>query len=564
MTLHQANDVYGSRLLGRGGAALLGLLATTLPVAAAVPRTSPAHVPPPLNAIVLLAAPGQVMPDGWPNDTHAVDAARVPDLAAADVQQALHGLLGKPITAALLGKIRTTIQHRLTAIHRPFAAIAIPRQQVHDGVLQVLVIEARLGTVKVEGAEYFSPQQYRDAVPLAPGQPIDSRALSAATDAINANQYRQAAIVASPGEAVGTTDLTIRAKDRLPLSLNLGFNNDGNNSTGLYQITTDIDWGNAFWRGDDLNYQFTATPDFYRLREHSLSYTTTLPWGDTLSVTGGYATSNTAPQGPIGSQGRNIDVSARYTITLPPVGRFIEHAGFGYDFKSTNNDVLFGGTNVFPSTSEIDQFVAGIDAGEPDRFGTSRIGLLVFGSPGGLSALNTDAAFAAQQPGARAEYAYARLTLDRVTVLPFHMAWHAAVTAQLSTGNLLPSEQLTFGGVQSIRGFVEQGTTRDEGVVWQNELRAPQLATGLGQLLHLGIRSDTLTPFLFLDVGAGGDHTQITGTQASWVELISTGLGVTWQFVPTASLRFTWGIPLVRAGEVGPLLGPQFAVQATF
>lgn len=551
--------------LTAGAAAFLAM-----PVAAvAAPPPQAAHQAPAaapaaplLQGIVLLAAPGQVRPDGWPDDPHGVDADRLPDLAASGVQQALHGLLGQKITAAVLGNIRKTIEQRLTAAHRPFAAISVPRQQVRGGVVQVLVIEARLGSVRVEGADYFSPAQYRAALRIAPGDPIDTRKLSAATDAINANQYRQAAIVASPGSAVGTTDLTIRAKDRLPVSVNLGFDNTGNNATSLYRVSAGIDWGNAFWRGDDLNYQFSASPDFYLLRQNSLTYTTTLPWGDTLSLSFSYARSHDLPQGPIGSTGVNVDASLRYLIALPPLGHASEHVALGYDFKSTNNNVLFGGETVFPSTSQIDQFVAGIEAAVPDRLGSTQVSLMGFASPGGMTGLNNDLAFSSQQPEARAEYSYARLSVDRMTELPAHFAWHATVTGQISSGILLPSEQLAFGGVQSVRGFVEQGTTRDEGAIWQNEVRAPDMSTGIGQ--WLGLSRDVLTPFVFLDLGFGGNHNEIAGTPATWVELVSTGPGVTWRFSRYASLRFTWGIPLLREGQVGPLLGPQFGMQAVF
>jgi len=56
----------------------------------------------------------------------------------------------------------------------------------------------------------------------------------------------------------------------------------------------------------------------------------------------------------------------------------------------------------------------------------------------------------------------------------------------------------------------------------------------------------------------------VAGMPDSWLELISIGPGVTWQFARYGALRFTWGSALVRRGQTGPLLGPQFGVQIVF
>lgn len=545
------------------------LLLTTLllaslasPRAYAVPALPTPPKAPILNGLVLLARPDQMAKKGWSVALHGVDATRVPNLGGGRVDRALKALLGKPITAALLDRIRVTIEKGLRAGHYPFASVSIPVQPVNDGVMQVLVIESRLGKVAVTGAHYFSADQYRAALHIQPGDEIDMRKVVAATDAINANQYRHAVIVASPGAKLGTTDLTIRAQDRLPLTFFAGIDNTGNDATSLYRATFGVNWGNAFWRGDDLNYQFSASPDFSELREHSLTYTTHLPWGDTLTLSGLLANSNTAATGPISTSGRTINASVRYIHTLAPIGRAIEHLTVGYDFKSTNNNILFGGVSVFPTTTQIDQFMAGLDIAAPDKYGSTSASLQLFVSPGDITPRNTDVAFATQQAGAKAEYVYARFTLNRLTALPGRLTWYTGLTAQVSDGILLPSEQLAFGGVQSVRGYEEYSATRDEGVVMQNELRAPPIATGIGRLLGLG--RDSLTLFVFVDAGAGRNHTEFPGSPGSSIELISSGPGMTWQFASHVNVRFSWGLPVLRRGQYGQPLGPQFAVNASF
>jgi hypothetical protein len=46
--------------------------------------------------------------------------------------------------------------------------------------------------------------------------------------------------------------------------------------------------------------------------------------------------------------------------------------------------------------------------------------------------------------------------------------------------------------------------------------------------------------------------------------MLSVGPGLTWQIIPTATLRLSWGFPLIRNGHLGSFLGPQFGTQITF
>ncbi|MBI4622430.1 MAG: hypothetical protein HY736_04295 [Verrucomicrobia bacterium] len=57
-------------------------------------------------------------------------------------------------------------------------------------------------------------------------------------------------------------------------------------------------WGNAFGRDEQLNYQLSASPDFKKLVAHSGSYLVPLPtWRHTLTVFGSYAESRPALAG---------------------------------------------------------------------------------------------------------------------------------------------------------------------------------------------------------------------------------------------------------------------------
>jgi len=288
-----------------------------------------------------------------------------------------------------------------------------------------------------------------------------------------------------------------------------------------------------------------------------------MPWRDTLSLSYNIADTNSpSPGSPITTEGQSEVLSLRYTRPLPALWGLTQSVSLSYDFKSTNNDILFGGTSVFPSLTEIHQLVANYDAQESDRLGTTSLDLGVTGSPGGIGRLNSDAAFQTQQFGATARYVYGRAIVDRVTALPFGLSWDVRGMLQISGARLLPSEQMAFGGPQSNRAYISYVVTRDNGFQFSTELRAPAITGILSRLVNLGDQGDQLVAFLFFDDGVGWTHA--AAGSSTFIRMASIGPGISYQFSRYTTVSFTYGAPLERISQSGDVLRPQFAVQLTF
>jgi hemolysin activation/secretion protein len=552
------------RLMGGGIAAavlLCGAFAAGEAPAQPAPSAPAAQDQPSLKRIVLLPRSADLAPAGAAIEGPDVDIGQSPLPGGDETLTALRRHLGQPIGTEMLSKLRLTVMKAYAQAGRPFVKVLVPPQDVSNGVLQMVVEEGRLGRLSVEGEHWFGATTYSKAIRQRPGEPIDARRLQADLDWINRSLYRRATLAAAAGEAAGTTDLRLQVVDRRPWTVSLGIDNTGTEATGRERVSFGVDWGNAFGRGDGLSYQYFGSTDFQRVRQHTANYSTDLPWRHTLMMSATYAKTEVEDGPDFNSTGTSKLVNLRYVIPLARLGAVAPSVGLGFDYKSSNNDILFGGESIFPTTSEIDQFVVEYLGSAADQRGSTSFSAAVVASPGGMTDRNDDIHFALQRPGAKARYAYGRVSVARVRELNAKLILSVRLTGQAASGPLLSSEQLALGGAYAVRGFVEQGALRDEGVIWRSEVRTKPATLSLP---FSKPTESTLSAYWFLDAAAGRNRGDLAGSNGSWTAMGSTGPGVDMQLTKHASLRFNFGIPLYRRGSTGSPLQVQLGLQTVF
>ncbi len=132
----------------------------------------------------------------------------------------------------------------------------------------------------------------------------------------------------------------------------------------------------------------------------------------------------------------------------------------------------------------------------------------------------------------------------------------ARIAAQLTPDSLLPLEQFSLGGIDTVRGFRQNYRVADNGIVGNLEIRFPILQQ------EDGIGIVQLAPFI--DVGKVWNNAdEIRSPQL----LASTGLGLRWQIGNTLLARLDWGIPLVSYDRQGNTLqdsGVVFSIRLQF
>jgi hemolysin activation/secretion protein len=517
------------------------------------------QAPAPIASIILLATPAQLVPADEP--ATGVDVSRIEAPQGAQLAARLGELLGLPIERGSLDRLRMAVTEHYRDAGRPFLDVGLPRQDVTHGVVQLVVTEYRVGSVRVEGNSWFSNAFILGRADLAPGSHIDKASLDRRVARLNNGPYLSVTPEFSAGTAAGTTDVVLRAADRMPLQLTTGFANTGSAVTGWERWSLGASWADGFRAGHILDWRMSSSSDFARARlggqeegpprfvSHQLGWRIPLPSGDSIQLTGSHARGHPRLGGELASRGLNVELGAFYQMPLSsasgaPSQGPRQELGFGYEFKRSNNDLSFGGSVVQSGFTEVSQFVLRYTLVSGGADGLTTLQNAAVLSPGGMTPANSDGDFQpagvtrSGLPGAHARYAYNRVNLMHQLPLSERSQLVLRGAAQVATGTMLASEQLAIAGIDAVRGYREFARAGSNGIVLGAELRGPPL--GLLSRLADRMPEDTLRPHLFIDAGHGWSPSA-SGAAPARQRTASFGVGAQYDVGQGMSLRLEQG-----------------------
>lgn len=501
---------------------------------------------PSLRGVVYLSSAAALTPAGLQVTSLPASRIEAPGLPLLDrpgFAAKIAPLLDKPISFASLAALQRDAQLWYVAHGQPFVDVTLPPQNIDTGVVQIIVTSYHAGTITVSGNRWFASRLITRESGLIPGADLALDPLRDDLAFLNQNPFRTVTILFIPGAATGVTNVQFQETDRLPLHIYASFDNQGVANLGRDEWSVGGTWGNAFGQDQLLSYQFTRTA-LNRYTAHALNWTIPLPWQDKILLFGAYATER--PEiGPFFNEtGHSGQASFRYIHTLPDLEpaqtiRLTEDLQLGYDYKTSNNNLEFGGVSVFAGAAAIDQFPLIYDLTETDPHGQTQFSNALFASPGNLTAGNTRAAFTTNEARASPRYVYDNASFTRVTFLPAGFTLTSRLLGQAATTNLLYSEQLGLGGAGTIRGTITDTALGSTGLLISQELRAPVFS--LSHLLHLARpRPDTEQLGAFWDDGHVAQPHRIAATHNT-ADLASIGLDLHASLGPNASLSFDIG-----------------------
>jgi hemolysin activation/secretion protein len=517
-----------------------------------------------LQAIIVYPSLTDVKGEGVPGakgvQIHGPEFLRTPEFEAF-----LSVYLGQPMSLRKIYRLQREVILYCRKMDHPIIDVFYPEQDSTQGLIQMVVLEGKVGKIIVNNPEpqHFPDSRFTNNVTVKPGSYVLESQLLEDINWMNRNSYfRDVNVTFRQGE-LGQVDLQLDVKDRPPVRPYFGYENSGNEILGEHRALVGVNLGDVFGLDHQFNYQFTTDIDIQTFKAHSVSYVAPLPWRHILTFFGAYVDID-ADLAEIGlpgftQQGESYQASMRYGIPLPRIAALDHELSAGFDFKRTDNFLDFGfpGLAAFQTKSDIAQFMVGYRAFRLDPFGSTAAGIQAFYSPGGLAKYNKDDNFDQTSPGTDEKYVYVRALASRATKLPFGenwkqrdisqlFSWHIAGTYQWADSGLLPSEQLGIGGYATVRGYEERAANGNDGWIINNELRTP--AFRLSNLLGKPGEADTLQFLVFSDYGAAR-------TPQDDFDLFSVGGGMRFNISTHFQFRFDYGWQLTDKGISSRVIG---------
>ncbi|NJN51811.1 MAG: ShlB/FhaC/HecB family hemolysin secretion/activation protein [Gammaproteobacteria bacterium] len=232
---------------------------------------------------------GMLLGLSWLGESHAATDAVAPNrfdvleyrvegntlLEVRQIERLVYEHLGPQRTIGDVEAARGALESAYRDAGYPTVSVVIPEQSTNSGVVQLQVVEQRVGRLRVTGATYNSGRRIRDAVPsLSPGSVLDANAVQRDLDAL-ARRSRDVSYnpVIRSGQAVGEIDVDLVVKDRLPLHGRFELNNFASANTSELRAAASASYGNLFQRQHALSLSGQVSPeDTQEVRVLAASY----------------------------------------------------------------------------------------------------------------------------------------------------------------------------------------------------------------------------------------------------------------------------------------------------
>jgi len=196
----------------------------------------------------------------------------------------LSNYTGTNVTVPRLREGLGKVQLRYRELGFPTISVTLPQQRITNGLIRVKVVEGRLSQIRVTGNEYFSSNNVRRALPsLTTNILLNTKWFQPELDQANQNRDRQIYPVIEPGLEPGTSDLTLKVKDRFPLHGRFEINDKSAPGTPLLRSDTAIQYGNLWQLEHQIGIDYNFSPQEYKSSAEANGFPPDLPQVASLS-----------------------------------------------------------------------------------------------------------------------------------------------------------------------------------------------------------------------------------------------------------------------------------------
>lgn len=496
-----------------------------------LPETTPAPPPvPQLERPVPTPTPSTPVPEA------TVRVKKVEVLGSTVFSQKTLAKVVKPfenrdLTFEQLLEIRTAVTKLYTDRgYTTSGAFLPPQDDLANGIVKIQVVEGELERIEIQGLRRLRESYVRKRLQLAGKAPVNISRLETGLQLLQLDPlFTSVQAELKAGTTPGRSVLTVKLKEARTFHGGGQTDNYEAPSVGSMGGTLFLSHDNLLGFGDRFNFEYQLTEG---IQNYSFTYNLPINARDgTLNLY--YTRQNSKivqePFSVLGirSNSETFSIGVRQPLYRTPTNELA--LGLTFDLRRSQtfllDDIPFsfslGPENGLSRVSVL-RFSQDWISRSPKRVLAARsqfsFGLPIFNAT--INDTGTDGIFFSWV----GQFQWVQsLGSDIIAI--------ARVAAQLTPNSLLPLEQFSIGGVDSVRGYLQNQRVGDNGLAGSFEIRVPIIrapeSVGIIQL----------APFLDIGTVWNSNNVPILSPRT----LIGVGVGLRWQFDPYFSARLDYG-----------------------
>ncbi len=441
----------------------------------------------------------------------------------------ISGHAGRVLSYSDLENLRDKLTYAYIDAGYVSSGAMIPDQDIEDGIVEFRIVEGRLSEVRVS-AKHFRESYFKQRLQRITGRVVNVRELDEQLQLLQDDpRIRKVDAELLPGSEPGSARLQLEVSERNPFRASLESSNHASPSIGAYAGSVNFGYDNAIGIGDAIDSSFTLAEGLRFVAggiEIPLNrYDTALrlygSWSESEIIDKDFADldieSNSRTFGVTLNQPVYQSKQAKLDLFLTGEQRRSKSflLGEGWSFSPGTED----------GVSKVTALRVGLDGVYRDRSQvfslrtTLSLGIDALGATINHSSDLADGEFVSWL----AQFQWARRFAFLDTLLIFH------ADAQLSSAPLFGMEQFSVGGHSSVRGYRENFSVSDNGLLFSLDTRVPIVKRADGSaVLELGP---------IFDVGHAWDKGEPFG-DPEW--LYSIGVAGSWALGDHFDLSLSW------------------------
>ena len=437
-------------------------------------------------------------------------------------QEEIHAVTDKYIGRQITVKELQEMAAKITELYRQkgymTCGAVLPPQRIHEGVVEIRLIEGKTGAVTLKGNRYTKDSYITKRLGLQVGEFANFDKLNRDLRWFHGTNDLQLRVVMKPGTQEGTTDYEIMAFEPQNQSVTLYVDNDGYKSSGRWREGLFYNMRSLTGHRDALRSSFLRTQG---TKAWSLGYSFPVsPKGMRLDLN--YSSNRTKVTNgelkPLGVEGKSTAYSLTWRVPFHITEHSRHEAGLQYVHQTAETELGRGTRLVVPWVDDKIQRV--IPYTSFTHYGNSSV---IYHKHSFVLARRSDI------DGESDTASIYRLNSFWQKRYKRGQFWQGRLDGQWATkDNLASSDRFFIGGVNSVRGYEEGFIGGERGLTAGIEYHIP-----LDKAKHFNI-------FPFFDWGTvAGD------TAPEHRNLMSTGVGLEARYKHLYS-TLTVGFPLKK------------------